>query len=202
MSVTSHMIRCRAVLVLAILAGCLLLAACGLPVPGSEPTPVTAVPSPTRRPFSLPPTWTPTFIPTPVPATITPLPSRTPSITPTPGDADRCTAFAVFSHPAAGARLVINQVRSVTFIWEYPVVGGASLFTVGHAGIAGGEGLIIPGPNTVVVTLPLSALDGPGPYRWSIAPIGADGQPLRACEASGRFALVLRPREENRYPIP
>ncbi len=183
------------------LAG-LLLAACGSSESASSLAPPVDTPAATRRPFTLPPTWTPTWTPTPIPPTATPLPSNTPGSTPMPSDADRCAAFVMISHPADGAPIAINKFRAVTFIWNYPVVAGASLLAVVRAGSEGGEALLVPGPDTVVATIPLRALAGPGAYRWTVAPIGADGQPIQACAASGRFALVLRPREENRYPIP
>lgn len=92
--------------------------------------------------------------------------------------------------------------RSVTFIWNFPLPGEAVTLTLIQEASGLGRALTVPGPDTVVASLPFHALYGPGPYRWVIAPLGQDGQPLESCRVEGRFLLVARTREDRPWPLP
>ncbi len=175
-----------------------LLAACGTPIgpTTTAPAPVTPpghTPTPAVRP-TLPPTWTPTDTLTPVPPTVTPTVTRTPTITPTPDDAGRCAALVVLGHPQADARLVYARPNAFTFMWNYPLFEGTVILTIKRVGTTLEQIIPVPGPETVVASIPRRALYGPGIYEWSIAPLGEDGEPLTACQLTGRFTLLLRER--------
>ncbi len=159
-------------------------------------------PPPTRQPFTLPPTWTPTPSATSAPPTATRTPTLTAIPLPTLSDADHCAAWALISHPADGARLVWARHRAVSFIWDYPLPGGWVTLTITRAGTEYRRTIRLPGPGTVVATVPFRSLFGPGVYRWSAAPSGVDGTPLDSCAASGRLSILLLARDERHYPAP
>jgi hypothetical protein len=167
------------------------------PVPATLASPMEPVLRPT-----LPPTWTPTSTYTPRPPTVTPSPTLTPSITPTLSDADRCAAFLAFSHPADGAQLPLSAYHAVTFIWQYPLPGETVTLRIVRAGSDLDRLLTMPGPQTVVATVPFNALYGPGVYHWQWGPDGPDGQPLAICMVSGTFTIPLRAREDWHWPPP
>lgn len=177
----------------------LLIAACA-PTPTATPTP-----SPTRTAAprsTLPPTWTPTDSPTPAPPTRTPSPTTPPTLTPTPDDTARCAAFAPFTGPPDGAALNRREHHTFSFIWEYPLPGESVSLRITHVGSGQTRLLTVPGPDSVVVTLPFRVLYGPGVYAWSLAPDDADGQPLPDCAQTGRFTLLAVPREARFWPVP
>lgn len=189
----------------------LLSAACGpaatlTSTPSATPIPTATIPpaTPTTAagPPTLPATWTPTHTHTPVAPTVTATATHTPTITPTADAAARCAAFQWVGNPREGARLNFHENVNATFTWQYTLADGGVRLTVWRAGADVAREVVMPGPEVVIFTMPLTTLFGPGGYRWQAAPLDADGEPVEDCALTGRFSLLIRPRAANRYPQP
>lgn len=171
------------------------LAACGA---ASRPA---VTPTPLRAP-TLPPTWTPTPSATPAPPTATPTPSPVPTLTATLSAAELCAGFTLLYTIPEGARFAADGVipLAVTLAAAGPVVR----FIAVQRATGANQGVQLPGGQTALFELPVSALPGPGWYDWTLGVARADDAPADAllCARTGAFEVAAQPAPVPDWLIP
>jgi hypothetical protein len=170
----------------------LALAACAAPNV-SIVTP-TAIVAPT-----LPPTWTPSPSATAAPPSATPTLPPTAAPTATLTADELCAGFTLLYEIPAGARFAADGVIPIAVTLE--AAGPVVRFIAVQRGSGANQGVQLPGGQTAMLELPVSALPGPGWYDWTLGVAVTDDDTL-LCARSGAFEVAARPTPLTDWLVP
>lgn len=191
-------------LTIALAAAALTLAACGAAsLPAATPTPVTAP--------TLPPAWTPAPSATAAPPTAAPTLTRTPAPTATLSAAELCAGFTLLYELPEGALFAADGVIPIAVALD--AAGPVVRFSAVQRETGANQGVQLPGGQTALFELPVSALPGPGWYDWTlgVALTGDAAAGALLCARTGAFEVAapatpvtdwLVPRRASATPPP